>query len=90
MTTIKINKYKHTWSKDDLRRLFSVCKICKDDKECEKELIECHFPKCSPGSIHVAVTIRYAELNGTNTTWFASNVPKKWKEVWDERDYYRK
>jgi hypothetical protein len=81
-------KYKHNWTKDDLRILFMICKLQHDDKVCKHELATL-FPKCSLGALHIAVCIRYAELNGTNRSWFASNVPKKWREVWNENNYYR-
>jgi len=86
---IKNNAYKHTWTKDDLRLLFSICKMAPNDDVCKKELLEVHFPQCTPGAIHIAVSIRYAELNGHNSSWFASNIPKKWREVWAERDWHR-
>ena len=84
----KVKKYRHTWCKDDLRILFRVCKLYDDDNKC-KQVLAGLFPKCSNGAIHIAVCIRYAQLNGTNKSWFASNVPKKWKDVWCENDYYR-
>lgn len=83
-----VQKYRHNWTKDDLRLLFMICKLYNDDKVCKQEL-EVLFPKCSVGALHIAVCIRYAELNGTNNSWFASNVPKKWREVWNENNYYR-
>ncbi len=80
---------KHTWSNDDLRLLFSICKMAPNDEVCIKELIDVHFPLRSPGSIHVAVSIRYATLNGTKNGGFATNIPKKWKNVWAERNWHR-
>lgn len=84
----KVKKYRHQWSKDDLRILFCVCKLHHNNEDCKK-LLAGLFPKCSSGALSIAVCIRYAQLNGTNNSWFASNVPKKWREVWCENDYYR-
>jgi len=84
-----MTKPKKSWSKEEIRMLFSLCKFYKDDDKAIEELKKVLLHR-SEGSLKIAVTIRYNELNGTNTIWFASNIPKKFREVWLERDWKRK
>jgi len=86
MTTIVNNKRKHVWSEEDIRIVCSICQKIKNNKECEQKL-SIIFQDCSRFSIKMIID-RYNTLNDPKDGW-GTNVSKKFKKVWSERDWTR-
>jgi hypothetical protein len=86
MTSIVNNKRKHMWTEEDIRIVCSICQKNKDNKLCEQKL-SIIFQDCSSFSIKMIVK-RYNTLNECKDGW-GTNVSKKFKKVWSERDWSR-
>jgi hypothetical protein len=80
------NNNKHKWTENEFRVVCSICQLRQDDEECI-QLLSLIFTDCSPFSIKMIVE-RYNTLSN-NTTGWGTNVPKKFKKVWEERDWRR-
>jgi len=80
------NNSKHKWTEPELRVVCSICQLHKNNDECIR-ILQVIFTDCSIFSIKMIVD-RYNTLCNNQTGW-GTNVSKKFKKVWEERNWHR-
>jgi len=80
------NNTKHKWTEKELRVVCSICQLEENNDECIR-ILQLIFTNCSIFSIKMVID-RYNTLSNCQTGW-GTNVSKKFKKVWEERDWRR-
>jgi hypothetical protein len=78
-----VHNYRHNWSTQDFKILFSVCRLSQTDETRVSELLRL-FPKNAPNGLRMMIE-KYEYLNGnTETRQFFRGPSKKMKTAWQE------
>jgi len=89
----KISKMpRHTWTKDDIRLVFSTCRA-NPENIVRVRILQSYFPECSKHALNLAIR-RYQHRNDEALYWDPVNGGPgwatnglKWAAVWLERDW---